>query len=90
MVTYQAKAGSVLAVFRSKDLPQLWRRVTEFVADVHVAAVPVVPLPTSPPDHVGVRWNLGADALPEDAVVEGPDGGLLLLVDESEGCCLAK
>ena len=71
-------------------MPQLWRRVAEFVAGVHVAAVTVVPLPAPTPDHVGVGRDLGADALPEDSMVEGPDGGLLLLVDESEGSGLAK
>ena len=87
---HQTKAGSVFAVLRPKYLPQLWRRVAEFVAGVHVAAVTVVPLPAPTPDHVGVRRDLGADALPEDSMVEGPDGGLLLLVDESEGSGLAK
>ena len=60
------------------------------VAGVHVASVSVIPLPAPPPHHVGVRRNLGTDALPKDAMVEGPDGRLLLLVNESEGSCLAK
>ena len=87
---HQTKAGSVFAVLRPKDLPQLWRRVAEFVAGVHVAAVTVVPLPAPTPDHVGMGRDLGTDALPEDSMVEGPDGGLLLLVNESEGSCLEK
>ena len=87
---YQTKAGSVFAVLRPKDLPQPRRRVAQLVTDVHVAAIPVVPLPASPPHHVRVRRDLGIDALPKDSMVEGPDGRLLLLVNESEGSCLAK
>ena len=64
--------------------------MAQLVADVHVAAVAVVPLPTPAPHHVRMGRDLGADALPKDSMVEGPDGRLLLLVNESEGSCLAK
>ena len=87
---HQTKACSVLIVLRPKDFPQSWSRVAQLVADVHVAAIPVVPLPAPTPHHVRVRRDLGIDALPKDSMVEGSDGRLLLLVDESEGSRLAK
>ena len=56
--------------------------MAQFVADVHVAAIAVVPLSAPALHHVGIRWHLGLDAFPEDAMVEGPDRWLLLFVDE--------
>ena len=79
---HQAKARSILRILRTKDLPQLRGRVAQFIADVHVAAIAVVPHPAPALHHVGIRRHLGLDAFPEDAMVEGPDRWLLLLVDE--------
>ena len=56
--------------------------MAQFIADVHVAAIAVVPHPAPALHHVGIRWHLGLDAFPKDAMVEGPDRWLLLLVDE--------
>ena len=56
--------------------------MAQFVADVHVAAIAVVPSSAPALHHVGIRWHVGLDAFPKDAMVEGPDRWLLLFVDE--------
>ena len=56
--------------------------MAQFIADVHVAAIAVVPHPAPALHHVGIRRHIGLNAFPEDAMVEGPDRWLLLFVDE--------
>ena len=64
--------------------------MAKLVADVHIAAISVIPQPAPASDHVGVRWEISFDSLPKDSMVESPDWRLLFLVDESEGSCLEK